>query len=208
VTNLRLVLARHGETPSNLRMALDSAPPGPPLTEEGHRQAAELARSLATEPVVAVYASTAVRAQQTAEPVAAAHGLPVEVIDGVQEVFVGELDNRTDEESLRAFFTVFSRWAEGDLGVPMPGGESAEQVIERYHRVLRDVVRGRHSHGVVVVLSHGAAIRLVAPTLATNVSLSRVQHALLPNTGRVVLDDDPASPTGWRCLEWTGLTLD
>lgn len=207
MTNLRLVLARHGETPSNVRMALDSAPPGPSLTEEGRRQAAELARTLAAEPVVAVYASTAVRAQETAKPVAAAHGLDVEVIEGIQEVFVGELNNRTDEPSLRAFYEVFSTWANGDLSVPMPGGESAEQVLDRYHRVVRDL-RARHSHGVVVVLSHGAAIRLVAPTLVTNIALTKVQHALLPNTGRVVLDDDPSSPTGWRCLEWTGINLD
>ena len=206
MTNLKSVLARHGETQSNVRMALDSAPPGPPLTRLGRQQAAQLARSLAGEPVVAVYASTAIRAQQTAEPVATTHGLGVQVVDGVQEVFVGELDNRTDETSVRAFYDVFSRWAGGELSVPMPGGECATEVIERYHTVLKDI-RDRHSHGVVVVLSHGAAIRLVTPTLATNVPMSVVRHALIPNTGRVVLDDDPDSPTGWRCQEWTGLSL-
>ncbi|WP_435532134.1 hypothetical protein [Rhodococcus antarcticus] len=32
----RLVLARHGETASNVAQRLDSRPPGAPLTERGH----------------------------------------------------------------------------------------------------------------------------------------------------------------------------
>ncbi|HEY0805657.1 MAG TPA: histidine phosphatase family protein, partial [Pseudonocardiaceae bacterium] len=57
MTGLRLILARHGQTDANIRMVLDSRPPGPPLTELGHRQADELADLLAVEPVVGVYAS-------------------------------------------------------------------------------------------------------------------------------------------------------
>jgi len=203
VTGLRLVLARHGQTPSNVRMALDSAPPGPPLTEQGRRQAIELAEDLAGQPVVAVYASTALRAQQTAEPVAGRHGLAVEVVDGIQEVFVGDLEGRHDEDSLRRFFTVFSAWAAGDLSASMPGGESGQQVVDRYREVI-DRIGERHAHGVAVLVSHGAAIRLVAPTLAANIAAELGEHALIPNTGRVVLD---AEPTGWRCVAWPGIKL-
>jgi broad specificity phosphatase PhoE len=32
---VRLILVRHGETASNPKMALDSLPPGPPLTDAG-----------------------------------------------------------------------------------------------------------------------------------------------------------------------------
>ncbi len=38
----------------------------------------------------------AVRAQQTAAPVAAAHGLDVGVVEGVQEIFCGDLEGRSD----------------------------------------------------------------------------------------------------------------
>jgi broad specificity phosphatase PhoE len=75
----RLVLARHGETSSNVAHRLDSRPPGAPLTERGHAQAAALAEVFAGQPVVAVLSSVAVRAQQTAAPVAAALGLEVQV---------------------------------------------------------------------------------------------------------------------------------
>ena len=203
---LRLVLARHAQTASNLRMALDSSPPGPPLTDEGHGQATALARALAGEPVVAVYASTALRAQQTAAPIAATHGLPVEVVTGMHEAFVGDLEGRSDHESLRRFFAVFSTWLAGDVDVPMPGGETARQVMARCERAIGEL-RLRHSSGVVVLVSHSALIRLVTPTLVSNDIPTRTRRRALPNTGRVVLAHDPESPTGWRCVEWTGAHL-
>jgi broad specificity phosphatase PhoE len=202
----RLVLARHGQTDANRRGALDSAPPGGPLTEEGVLQAGRLADALAEEPVVAVYASVAIRAQATAAPIAARHGLTVEVVEGIHEVFVGDLEGRTDPESVRTFFRTFAAWAEGDLDRPMPGGESATDVLDRYRRTVRTLAE-RHSDGSVVLVSHGAAIRLVAPFLADGVGLELSHRSPLPNTGRVVLEDDPSTPTGWRCVEWTGITL-
>jgi probable phosphoglycerate mutase len=200
------MLVRHGQTDSNVRMALDSRPPGPPLNLIGRQQAAAAAETLAGEPVVGVYASTAIRAQQTAEPIAAAHGLPVQVVDGAQEVFVGDLEGRTDPDAVAAFLTAFSAWAAGDLDVPMPGGETGVQIRDRFQRVIADI-RAAHQHGVVVLVSHGGIIRLVAPMLATNIEQAVTEHFLLPNTGRVVLDDVPGPPSGWRCVEWTGLDL-
>jgi probable phosphoglycerate mutase len=196
------MLVRHGQTESNVRKALDSRPPGPPLNLVGQQQAAELAADLANEPVVAVYASVAVRAQQTAEPVAAKHGLEVQVVPGAQEVFVGDLECNTDEASVQKFFHVFSAWAEGDLSVPMPGGETGRQARDRFERVIADI-RAEHREGVVVLVSHGGILRLVAPMLAANLTPDTTKFALLPNTGRIVLDDGPA----WRCVEWTGLDL-
>jgi probable phosphoglycerate mutase len=202
VAGLRLLLVRHGQTEGNVRKALDSRPPGPPLTVLGQQQAADLAAELADEPIVAVYASTAIRARQTAEPVAAKHGLTVRVVPGAHEVFVGDLEGATDEPSLVEFFRVFSMWAQGDLTEPMPGGETGEQVRDRFQRVVADIV-AEHREGVVVLVSHGGVIRLTAPLLADNMPLDNTKFALLPNTGRVVLDNGPA----WHCVEWTGLDL-
>ncbi|MGH3436951.1 MAG: histidine phosphatase family protein [Sciscionella sp.] len=199
----RLYLVRHGQTAANVRMALDSLPPGPPLNEEGTQQARELAGSLAHDRVDAVYASEALRAQQTAAPLAAQRGLDVRVVGGVQEVFVGDLEGRNDHDSIRRFLEVYTAWAHGDLDRPMPGGETAKQVLRRYTDAVHTITQ-RHRGGSVVLVSHGAVIRLVAPALAPNINPSLGEHAILPNTGRVVLD---AHPDGWRCVEWTGVRL-
>jgi broad specificity phosphatase PhoE len=207
VSTLRLVLVRHGQTASNVVGSLDSKPPGPPLTELGQQQAAAVGELLAAQPVVAVYTSVAVRARQTAEPIAAAHGLPVQVVEGVHEVFVGDLECRTDQQALSTFRDVFRHWSVlGKPEFPMPGGESANALLTRYLPVV-DMIRERHSDGVAVLVSHGAAIRLAACALAANIDPAIPNEHLVPNTGRVVLEADAHSATGWRCLEWAGLFL-
>ncbi|WP_181043950.1 histidine phosphatase family protein [Actinokineospora auranticolor] len=200
---MRLMLTRHGETPSNLRHALDSRPPGPSLTEMGHRQASALADRLAGDRVVAVYASIAVRAQETAAPVARRHGLAVEVVEGIHELQVGDLEGLSDEDSLRRFGLVYDRWTRGDLAASMPGGESGEQLRARYLSTLEQIC-AKHDDGLVVVVSHGGIIRLGAEWLADNVGARLAGAKLLPNTGHVLLEPRDA---GWHCLEWTGVDL-
>ncbi|MGH3985104.1 MAG: histidine phosphatase family protein [Pseudonocardiaceae bacterium] len=200
---LRLVLARHGQTTANAEGILDTRLPGHPLTEEGHRQAAELADRLAGEPVVAVYASRALRAQQTARPIAARHGLTAQVLDGVHEVAIGNLEGRQQPEDHRRLHEVYRAWHCGDLQAAPPGGESGSQVLDRY---LTDVatIRATHSGGTAVLVSHGAATRLAIVALASNVEGAFAEPRYLPNAATVLLEADD---DGWRCLRWDGLEL-
>lgn len=96
---MRLFLIRHGQIIGNVRGALDTQLPGPLLTDLGQEQANALVDTLREEPIVAIYASQAVHAQQTAAPLVAALGHEVQVIDGVKEVAVGELEGAADPES-------------------------------------------------------------------------------------------------------------
>jgi len=200
---LRLMLVRHGETSANVKHVLDSRPPGPPLTELGRRQADALADRLTSEPIVAIYASTAIRTQETAAPVAESHGLPVEVLDGVHELQVGDLEGRSDADALAAFGDVFLKWTAGDLTPSMPGGESGEQILERY-LVAIDKIRADHPDGLVVVATHGGVIRLVTEFIADNVGPQLANAGLIPNTGHVLLR---ATDDGWHCVEWTGVDI-
>jgi broad specificity phosphatase PhoE len=206
MTGLRLVLARHGQTDANLGLLLDSLPPGPPLNELGLRQADELADALAVEPVDGVYASTALRAQQTAQPIATRHGLTVEVTAGLHEVFMGDLEGTTGEESLMAFLAVAKAWSVGELDRAMPGGESALDAIGRFTDAIAGI-QARHSHGVIVAVTHGAVLQVAVPALAPNL-MELDQRPLVPNTGRIVLDQDETTPTGWRCVSWIGTRLE
>jgi len=53
--------------------------------------------SPSSTPIEAIYASTLVSTQQTAAPLAAAHGLDVRVRAGLREVSAGELEMRFDD---------------------------------------------------------------------------------------------------------------
>jgi broad specificity phosphatase PhoE len=203
VTPLRLVLVRHGETTANAEGILDTLLPGHPLSEEGHRQAAELAQRLAGEPVVAVYASRALRAQQTARPVAARHGLAAQVLGGVHEAFIGDLEGCRAPDAHRTLHELYRTWHYGDLEAARPGGESGKQVLSRY---LADVaaIRSAHRDGTAVLVSHGAATRLAVVALAANVDGSFAAPRLLSNAATVLLQADG---TGWRCLRWDDIEL-
>ena len=203
MTSLRLMLVRHGQTASNLVGALDSALPGPPLTEEGMAQAAALAERLASEPVTGVYASAAVRARQTAQPVADVHRTEVLVLDGVHEVQAGDLEGRTDSAAIGEFAQVFHRWTTGEVDVRMPGAQSGAEVRERFLGGVERIQR-THEDGLVVLVSHGGIIRLGAQWLVPDIAGRLADQGLLHNTGHVLLEIDGAD---WRCLEWSGLKL-
>ena len=189
---VRLVLVRHGQTDANVIRALDSRPPGAPLNDLGLAQAAALGDRLTTEPVTAVYASRAIRARQTAEPVADVHGLDVAVIDGVQEVAIGDLEGRSDQLAREAFLAVYAAWSAGDLDARLPGGESAHDLRARFLPAVERVITT--ARDTVVLVSHGAAIRLAAAALLGDTTGA----AYVPNTGLVVLRADG----GWTLDHW------
>ncbi|GAA3250379.1 histidine phosphatase family protein [Pseudonocardia petroleophila] len=190
----RLILARHGQTDSNVGRVLDSAPPGPPLNALGREQAAALGERLRGERIDVVLASTATRAQQTAAPVAAVHGLEVGVVEGVHEVFCGDLEGRGDEAARERFETVYAAWLAGDLGAHLPGGESALDLRARFLPAVERATDG--VDGTVLLASHGAAIRLASGALLGDPA----ETAYVPNTGLVVLTGSPA--TGWTLEQW------
>lgn len=192
--SLRLILARHGQTPSNVDHVLDSAPPGPPLTQLGSAQASALARRLEHDgTIAAVHASTAVRAQQTAAPLAAALGLDVQVTEGVHEVFCGDLEGRSDVAARQDFDAVSRAWYAGDLAARLPGGESALDVRERFLPTVERITAA--ATGSVVLVSHGAAIRMAASALLD----APPKYPFLVNTGLVILE---RTPDGWALEHW------
>jgi probable phosphoglycerate mutase len=198
---VRLLLVRHGETASNIDRKLDTAMPGPPLTELGHKQARELADTLAaSEDISAVYASIGLRAQQTALPTAERFGLSVQILQGVHEIQVGSLEGRNDPEAYQTYLDTVIKWAEGELDVPFPGGgETGRQVLDRFLGAI-DSIR---QDGTVMVVTHGGAGRMGALALASNVPVELAEN-LLPNTGVVVLESEG---DGWVCRSWAGVEV-
>lgn len=201
---LRLILARHGQTPSNVHRILDTRPPGPALTGTGRVQADQLADRFAREKLTAVYASEAVRAQQTAAPLARRHQLDVEVVRGVHEVFVGDLEGSQEHGSRDVFDRIYADWHHGRLDVPMPGGESGRDALTRFMAAVQPLVDSA-SDGSITLVSHGAMLRLAAIQLVADVDPEQAYVARLPNAGAIVLESDLDAATGWRCAQWDGL---
>lgn len=201
----RLVLLRHGQSYSNVERRLDTRPPGAELTPLGLDQACAFARK-SRRPALLVH-SVAVRASQTAAVIGAALGVTATEIDGLHEVQVGELEGRGDDEAVAEFNAIYERWHHGEFGVGLPGGESASDVLDRYVPVLTDLrlryLDDQRWGGDIVVVSHGAAIRLVSAVLAgVDANFALDNH--LGNAESVVLA--PITDGRWSCVRWATLT--
>lgn len=202
---MKLLLIRHGQTPGNVLGQLDTAHPGPGLTELGQRQAEAMARSLANEPISALYASTLVRTQVTAAPLGKLHRLDIEVLDGLHEIEAGSLEKLTDHESVMRYLGTVFAWAGGDLDRRMPAGGDGHQFFDRYDAAIAQIAEralraGNNSAAAVV--SHGAAIRTWVGLRATGADHDFAARHVLANTGIVALEGGPDS--GWTLIHWDG----
>lgn len=200
---MRLFLIRHGQTPSNVLGRLDTAHPGPGLTERGLLQAAKIPDALSGEPIDALYASTLVRTQLTAAPLADDRRLDVEIRPGLHEIEAGELELLSDRHSVRRYLETVFAWGSGDRDVAMPGGPTGHDFFRRYDADLHDIVNSGVASAAVV--SHGAAIRVWVAAHAVNVKPSFVAENDLDNTGVVVVDGSFVD--GWTLNRWAGLPI-
>ena len=125
----------------------------------------------------------------------------------IHEVQVGKLENRNDDDAVAEFNAIYERWHHGELDVPLPGGETGNDVLERYLPVVTDLrLRYLDDHdwnGDIVVVSHGAVIRLASAVLAgVDANFALDNH--LGNAESVVLS--PITDGRWSCVRWGPLT--
>ncbi|MFJ6895579.1 histidine phosphatase family protein [Streptomyces hokutonensis] len=202
---MRLLLIRHGQTTANVDFLLDTAIPGAELTDLGRRQAAALPDAVADENIEVVYASTLIRTQHTAAPLAAARGLDVRVRDGIRELTAGDLEMLPgDREPGHEYMRIVFAWAAGDTELRMPGGENGVEALARYDGVIAEAADS--GARTVAMVSHGAAIRMWTAARADNVDVNFAAARPLDNTGIVVLDGSPAD--GWKVLSWAGAAVE
>ncbi|WP_405487582.1 histidine phosphatase family protein [Nocardia sp. NBC_00511] len=197
----KLILVRHGETEGNVAKILDTRLPGLPLTERGVAQAKTFGSNLIVPPQ-RLFSSAALRARQTGGYIEAATGVALEVLEDLQEVQLGDLEGLGTREAHEAFQDVYHAWHFGELSLRVPGGESGEDVLARYvptlQRLREEYLSGPDAADIVLV-SHGAAMRLVSREL-TGVPRLFAANNHLDNTETIELL--PAENGGWECTRW------
>ncbi|MFP7761349.1 histidine phosphatase family protein [Marisediminicola sp. LYQ85] len=208
---MRLLLIRHGQTPSNVDGLLDTSRPGAPLTGLGEQQAAAIPEALAGQRIDHLVVSPLLRTHLTAAPLAADRGLEVgtevPVVEGLEEIGAGSLEMRNDPEAHRAYLEAAFAWGAGDRDVSMPGGDDGHAFFERFDRAVREAIAGAGAAGAdsdttVAIVSHGAAIRVWVAARADNIHPSFTAENDLPNTGIVTLEGSFES--GWTLVDWLG----
>jgi broad specificity phosphatase PhoE len=150
-----ILLARHGETDWN-RDGRFQGHADPPLNRTGRAQAVELSVALMAEELAAVYSSPLRRALETAEVVAASHGLEPVQVDSLREVDVGSWSGLTRAEIEQRFPEQFARWR--DHGQGWEDGETYEEMGTRAVAALLELAASHEGERVLAV-THGGPIR-------------------------------------------------
>lgn len=200
---MRLLLIRHGETPGNVLGQLDTAHPGPGLTDDGLGQARTLTTTLKNENIDALFASTLIRTQLTAQPLSAVRNLQLDVKQGLHEIGAGDLELRNDRESILRYRDTIFAWGLGNLDATMPGGDNGHEFFGRFDADINAIAASGAT--TAAAFSHGAAIRVWVSSRAHNIATTFGAENVLDNTGIVILEGSPAE--GWILTEWAGQSV-
>jgi len=196
-----LVLVRHAVTPQTGPM-LSGRTPGIELSDLGREQATHAGERLKELPITAVYASPIDRTRQTAEHIAAHHGLPVQPLDGVIEADYGEwtggqLADLAKTELWKTVQRTPSR-------ARFPNGESIAEMQTRTVAALEAVVAD-HPGETIVVVSHADPIKSVIAHF-TGVHLDLFQRIAVSPASVTVFVLGPHGVTLVKCNDTGSLS--
>jgi broad specificity phosphatase PhoE len=208
-----LDFVRHGE--SGDMTAINTMVPGPDLTSTGEQQASDLALALKYSGIDEIWASTMIRSQETATPLAQELGLTIEPVQaGLNEidagVFEGAPVNVGDLPLGGALYLLApALWTLGLTSVPELGSTDANGIVfdARVDQAIQTIYDGSVAGDTDAVFSHEGTIAIWTLMNVDNPDYALVLKELfttgelLPYTGQVVVD---GSPGDWTLVSWDG----
>ncbi len=181
----QIILIRHGEN-DVMRTRLAGRQPGVHLNEKGRAQADSLIAALAGAQVKAIFSSPLERTLETAQPLAAALGLPIQILGGLNEVDYGSWMGKTFKQLART--NLWKQLHVSASSVRFPGGETLTETQIRALAALDFVLGSLQEDETAVCVSHGDVIRLAG---------AHYLNMALDDYRRLVVD--PASQT---CIQF------
>ena len=155
----RILLLRHGETDESSR-GLCYGKLDVPLSEKGRLQVEKAAQLLQQLRPDAIVSSPRTRAHDSANIVAKACKLAVEIDDEVAELDFGDFEGKLYEDVERDHPEFYARWMKSPTKVSFPNGESyaamAKRVVTAYQRLTQRTENNR-----ILLVSHGGVNRII-----------------------------------------------
>ena len=192
----RIVCLRHGQTLWNVEQRFQGHS-DIPLDETGMAQAQRAASLLAALRPTMIVSSDLQRANDTAQALGRLVGLDVAIDKDFRERGGGEWEGLTREE-------IAARWPEEYAAWEAPGGEPVTEVATRVANAMRRWAARLDDDGLLVVASHGAALRLGICELLGLPEQLWPAIGGLGNCSWSVLQE---GRRGWRLLEHNAGTL-
>ena len=136
-----ILLARHGQTSENAAGRILGRR-DPPLSPKGRAQAIELAGTLETAGLRALWTSPLRRARETADIVGAELSLQPVVLQELVESARGTWEAARVADLARDSPALFAAFEAGDPAFAFPGGESLREQVDRTRLALAEIARG------------------------------------------------------------------
>ncbi len=198
----RIVMWRHGRTEWNAR-GLAQGQRDVPLDEVGVRQARESAARVAALNPSRIVSSDLQRASATAAELSQLTGVPVELDVRLREMDLGAREGITLREAFERFPRQMAAWRAG-RDVRLDGAETYAEAAARVSEALHDVARSLAPEQTVVVVSHGAAMRVGICRWLGFPQSTWGRFGGFSNCCWTVLEE---ARLGWRMSEWNAGSL-
>jgi 2,3-bisphosphoglycerate-dependent phosphoglycerate mutase len=134
------------------------------LSPLGFQQAAAVAGWFPQHRPTAVVSSAMVRAINTANPIAAACGVPHSIVPALHERRIGPLAGMPFDTQIGPWHDTVAAWSAGDTAFTTPGAESFDELVGRLLPAW-DEVCAAHPGGRVVVVAHGIVCKVLLLSL-------------------------------------------
>lgn len=158
---MRILLARHGETPWNAEGRYQGQE-DIPLSPVGEAQAQSLGERLHDLPITRAVASPLRRARRTAELALGESRAAVLTLDaGLMEIAHGTWEGLLASEIGERDGDRLAAWRDTPHDVLMPGGESLQHVFDRAWPALVRACEGLAADDTLLVVAHDAVNRVL-----------------------------------------------
>ncbi len=181
-----LFFLRHGETDYNKRGIVQGSGVDSDLNETGISQAQAFFSYYRHLGFDAIIGSRLRRTHQTLAPWCNS-GYQLEVAPGLNELGWGIHEGKVPTaEQHKDFLSIKDRWAQGEVDLRVPEGESPVEGWRRGFQAIEEIHethRGKH----LLICSHGRQLRVLLSGLLCG-DLSKMEVFKQPNTGLHVLE--------------------
>lgn len=159
---MKLYFARHGESEGNVKLLLYGWTDCP-LTEKGREDAQALREKLREVDIAHCYASTLVRAADTARIALEGREITIDLTADLREQYMGEFENTSFKAMAESRPELIRSMLEDWTTCTPPGGESYAELQARVYPCLDDIIsRGEDA---LIVAHNGPLCAILARLL-------------------------------------------
>jgi len=205
---MKITFIRHGESQANILHEISNRGLKHPLTPTGRIQAAGLANILQDQGVTHIYSSPVLRAIETAVILAEQLGVEYDVVEGLREYDVGDMEGRRDAQAWQAMEELGKTWLyQQQYDERISGGESFNDLRKRFLPFIEGLIQ-EYGNGEahLVCVAHGGIYWMMLPLVLGNVDLALIhKQGGFGHTDWITAE---LTPSGLVCTTWNGVQVE